>query len=452
MAYDQKDTITAIATAPGTAAISVIRISGKDTIEISNKIFSGPVDKYKSHTLHYGKILDDKKNVIDSVLLVVMLRPKSYTGEDSVEIHCHGGSLITQKVLQTVLNAGARAANPGEFTLRAFLNNKIDLLQAEAVQELISANNELALKAAENQLEGVLSASIKKIQKKLIDIAAIIEAWIDFPEEDLEFASKDEIKNRLKIIKDKLEKLSDSFHEGNILFEGINLAIVGTPNVGKSSLLNVFCKKNRAIVTPISGTTRDTIEENIKLGCLHFKIIDTAGIRKTDQIIEKEGIERSKKAIKEADVVLIVLDASRVLSDDDFELLETLKPHKTIVVWNKIDLNDQPPGLLCKNIVHISAKKNIGIDLLKEKIENLIWKKAPPSKDQIIITKLRHKKEIEKAIKSSQNAIFGLDNDVSLEFVVSDLRDSLNKLKNIIGHDVSEDILSSIFSKFCIGK
>ena len=446
------DTIASIATGPGPAAIAVIRISGKDSIRISNSFFSGPVDTYQTHTVHHGKIIDNNKKIIDSVLLTVMIGPRSYTGEDSIEISCHGGSLVTKKVYETIIQAGIRPANPGEFTFRAFLNNKIDLLQAEAVQELISASNETALKTAENQLEGALSSTILNLQKEIIDIAAIIEAWVDFPEEGLEFASKDEITERLEIVKNKLNKLSSSFYEGKILFEGVNLAIIGTPNVGKSSLMNALCKKDRAIVTSIAGTTRDTIEEKIALGPLHFNIIDTAGIRETSEVVEEEGIKRSKKVFKDADIVLLVLDASKNLSDDDIKLIEKVTQEKTIFTWNKIDIESCPKALNCKHSSQISAKENIGIDELKEKIEEVIWENTPPSKEEAILTKIRHKNAVDEAIKSCNDVINGINSNISAEFIASDLRYCLNNLASIIGHDVTEDILTSIFSKFCVGK
>lgn len=447
-----EDTIAAIATAPGTAAISVIRISGKDAIKIASSFFSGKVKSYKSHTVHLGKVLNKNNEVVDSVLLTVMLGPNSYTGEDCIEISCHGGTIVTQKVYETIIQAGARAALPGEFTFRSFLNKKIDLVQAEAVQALISASNEMALKAAENHLEGALSLIISNIQKDLIDIAAIIEAWVDFPEEGLEFASKEEINERLEQIKNKLIKLSDSFHEGKILFDGINLAIIGTPNVGKSSLMNALCRRDRSIVTPIPGTTRDSIEEKIFIGPLHFNIIDTAGIRNTSEIVEEEGIRRSKKIFKESDIILLVLDASKELSENDLTLLGQVEPDKTIVIWNKIDLEENPPQLYCKNSCCISAKENLGMDELKETILKIVWKNTPHSKEEILLTKIRHKNGVDEAIKSCNDAINGLRNNLSAEFVASDMRYCLNHLSTIIGHDVTEDILSSIFSKFCIGK
>lgn len=447
-----EDTIAAIATPPGTGAISIIRISGNDAVKIASSLFSGKVEKFKSHTVHLGKVLNKDRQTVDTVLLTIMLGPNSYTGEDCIEISCHGGTIVTQKVYETVIQAGARAALPGEFTFRSFLNKKLDLVQAEAVQSLISASNEMALKAAENHLEGALSSAISSIQKELLDIAAIIEAWVDFPEEGLEFASKEEINENLELIKNKLLKLSNSFNEGKILFDGINLAIIGTPNVGKSSLMNALCRKDRSIVTPIPGTTRDSIEEKIFIGPLHFNIIDTAGIRNTQEIVEEEGIRRSKKIFKNSDIVLLVLDASKDLSSEDQNLLQQVDPDKTIVIWNKIDIQKKPPMIDAKNICHISAKENLGMDELKETILKSVWKNSPPSKDQILLSKVRHKTAVDEAIISCSDAINGLKNNLSAEFIASDMRYCLNHLSTIIGHDVTDDILSSIFSKFCVGK
>ncbi len=451
MSLDYQDTIAAIATAHGEAAISIIRISGQSSLEIASKIFSRKIDNFPSHSAHFGRILDRDGKTLDSVLFLIMLSPNSYTGENSVEIHCHGGLLVTRKVLERVLEAGARAANPGEFTLRAFLNKKIDLAQAEAVAELISANSEIALHAAESQLEGRLSKTILEFQSELIDIAATTEAWVDFPEEELELESKKEINERLFNLQKKMEHLLETFHDGKILTSGINLAIVGPANVGKSSLMNLLCQKERAIVTPLPGTTRDTLEEKIQLGNLHLNVIDTAGIRETSDPIEKEGIKRSKKALESADVVLMVLDASKDLSLKDYEFLEA-KADKTLVVFNKIDLVKKLPKSPFKDTSYISAKENIGLDALKKQIEKMVFARPLPSKEELFLTKERHRDAIALALKSLKDAISALDQDLSPEFISSDIRFCLSSLSSIIGHDVTEDILSKIFSKFCIGK
>lgn len=442
------DTIAAVATAPGEGAIAVIRISGPCALSIAETIFSRSIKDFKTHTAHYGQILKTDGAPLDSVLLLIMKGPNSYTGEDSVEISCHGGSLVTRRVLERIFEAGARPARPGEFSLRAYLNGKLDLAQAEAVQELIAAKSELALENASRQLEGALSTKIASFQKELTGTAAILEAWVDFPEEGLEFAAMDEIIADLESVCLRMAKLQATFHDGKALHEGLFLCLIGSPNVGKSSLMNALLCKERAIVTEIAGTTRDLLEEDFRLGHLHFKLIDTAGIRDTEEIIEKEGIRRSQKAMQEADLILLLLDASRPLSRQDRELLRTTPQEKTIVVWNKIDLGEPPEEIPS---VQISAKEERGLDALKDAIEARLWKHSP-SKEEILITKLRHHQALGHAIASCRAVIAGLKEGVSAEFSASDMRNALNELGTIIGTNVTEDILSAIFSKFCLGK
>ncbi len=446
------DTIAAIATAPGEGAISVIRISGEAAFAVAQKIFTGNITNYLTHTAHYGKIVSKEGAILDTVLLLIMRAPKSYTGENLVEISCHGGILVTQRVLQRITEAGARPARPGEFSFRAYLNGKIDLAQAEAVQQLIAAKNELAMQTAEQQLEGTLSKVISQFQKELTEIAAILEAWVDFPEEGLEFAPTEQIIATLEAICQQMARLRSTFHQGRMLHQGISLCLLGSPNVGKSSLMNALLGKERAIVTPIAGTTRDLLEEDLRLGDLHFRLIDTAGMRTTEEIVEQEGIRRTKKAMKEADLVLLLLDASRPLSETDQALLESVTPEKTILVWNKTDLQKPSSPLPWPLSVQISAKEQLGLEDLHKAVETLIWKQGPPSKEEIVITQQRHHHALCKAIDGIQSVISGLKQNVSAEFVTSDLRHSLNELGTIIGTNVTEDILSAIFSKFCLGK
>jgi len=443
------DSIAAIATPAGEGAIAVIRISGPQTFEIAAAIFSKSLEGCKSHTAHYGNILGRGGEVLDNVLLLWMKGPRSYTGEDTVEISCHGGSLVTRRVLERIFEAGARPAQPGEFSLRAFLNGKIDLAQAEAVQELIAAKSDLALENAERQLQGSLSERIALFQKELTDVAAILEAWVDFPEDDLEFATTQEIIASLEAISIQMEKLRATFHDGKALHTGISLCLLGSPNVGKSSLMNALLGKERAIVTEIAGTTRDLLEEDLRLGGLHFRLIDTAGIRDTEELVEQEGIRRSQTAMQEADLILLLLDASRPLSDKDRQLLQIAPQEKTLVIWNKIDLC-QPTEKIPS--VQISAKQKLGLDDLKKAIERLIWKTGPPSKEEVMITKQRHFQALTHAIESCQTVIAGLKQGISAEFVASDMRACLNELGTIIGTNVTEDILTAIFSKFCLGK
>jgi tRNA modification GTPase len=450
LSYQNGDTVAAIATAPGESAIAIVRISGDLAIAVAEKVFSGPVASYKSHTAHYGKIIDANGDPIDHVLLLVMRSPKSYTGEDTVEIFCHGGGIVSKRVLERIIQAGARAARPGEYSFKAFMNGKLDLAQAEAVQELISAKNDLAWKAAGQQLEGALSQKISTFQTKLVEIAAILEAAVDFPEEDLVFATTEDVIRDLEGVAEEMCGLENTFYEGKILSEGLSLCLAGTPNVGKSSIMNLLLGKNRAIVTEIAGTTRDLLEEDLSLSGLHFRLMDTAGIRETSEIVEQEGIRRSKEAMKEADLVLLVLDASREISSEDQELLHSLPKEKSIVIWNKIDLGK--PKEKIAEAVELSAKVGIGLSNLKETIAKVIWKKGPPSRDEIFLTKLRHKEALSNARTNIEKVIHGLKSGLSPEFASSDMREGLQELSSIIGTNVTEDILSSIFSKFCIGK
>lgn len=451
--YQPGETIAAIATPPGEGGIAVIRISGHEALSITQKIFSGSVRNYKTHTAHFGKILDAEGKLVDEGLILVMHGPKSYTGEDTVEIQCHGGSLVTRRVLETVLRAGARAAQPGEFTFKAFMNGKLDLAQAEAVQELIHARNEFALSAAEQHLQGALSKQISAFQKELVDIAAILEAWVDFPEEGLEFASLEEVIAILEQTRDKMQKLANSFHDGKIIHEGLSLCLAGPPNVGKSSLMNALLGKERAIVTDIPGTTRDILEEEMRLGGLHFRLVDTAGIRETDEIIEQEGIRRTRRAMKAADLILLVLDLSRPLTETDHALLSSAPSEKTVLVWNKCDLpHVELPKLPLEHTVKISAKTGEGLDQLRDAIHHVIWLKGPPSKEELLITNLRHQQALLGAIDSCNQLIRGLQENVSPEFLSSDMRKILSELGTILGTNITEDILSAIFSKFCIGK
>ncbi len=446
------ETIAALATAPGEGAVAIIRISGPKALAIADQLFSKRASSLACRSATYGKIINASGTLIDKVLLIVMRGPASYTGEDTVEIYCHGGSFVSKEVLEETLHAGARLATPGEFTCRAFLNGKIDLAQAEAVAQLIGAKNSLALQAASQQLGGALSKKIASLQQELTDTAAILEAWVDFPEEGLEFAPFEEVIALLEKTVQKLEQLLSTFDEGKLLHEGLSLCLIGPPNAGKSSLLNALLGKERAIVTPIAGTTRDLLEETLRLGELHMRLIDTAGIHETTELIEQEGIRRSFSAMEQADLILLILDASCPLGEEEKKLLEKVPFDKTLLVWNKIDLPVHPSPTQRLPEVQISAKEGIGLDTLKEQIDRLIWKKGPPSKEEVLLTSLRHKEAISDAKSSLQSVIQGLQGGVSAEFVSSDMREALRSLGRIIGRDIGEDILSSIFANFCVGK
>jgi len=451
--YFPGETIAAIATPPGEGGVAIIRISGDRALEIADGIFSGPVLSYRTHTAHYGQLLNANRELVDHVLLLVMLDKRSYTGEDTVEIHCHGGSLITRRVLEVVLQAGARAALPGEFTFKAFINGKIDLAQAEAVQELICAKNERALDAAGNQLQGTLSQKIKSYQVALTKTAAILEAWVDFPEEGLEFASMEEIVMELEEICAEMKTLSNTFHNGKILHEGLAICLIGCPNVGKSSLMNALLDKNRAIVSAIPGTTRDVLDDYIRLNGLHFKLSDTAGIRSTEESIEQEGIRRSRETMQNADVNILVFDAHKGLESEDLQLIQEVPKNKTIIVWNKMDLSHaELPMLDFPLIVRVSAKNKEGLKQLLEAIDTIVWQEGPPSKEEIVITNIRHKEALCHAIDAAERVATGLQQSISPEFLTMDMRLCLNELGKVIGTNITEDILSAIFSKFCIGK
>jgi tRNA modification GTPase len=391
--------------------------------------------------------------IIDEALVLVMRAPNSYTGEETVEIHCHGGTLIARKVLQTALQAGALAAQPGEFTFKAYMNGKLDLAQAEAVQELIGAKNDLALCAAEKQLQGVLSDTIAAFQKRLLDSAAILEAWVDFPEEDLAFTPMDVMLSELEEIKRAMQHLMQTFDEGKIIRYGLSVCLAGLPNAGKSSLMNALLGSERAIVTDVPGTTRDLIEAEMRVGTLTLQLFDTAGIREVEEIVEREGVRRSKAMIAEADLVLCVLDATLALCAQTEALLSLLPKEKTIVVWNKIDLAQLPiQSLNLPYEVQLSAKTKEGLEKLKRAIEACVFKKGPPSKEEVMLTNARHAEALQSAIDALFCVIDGLRSGASAEFVSSDMRQVLSELAKIIGQDITEEILNTIFSKFCIGK
>ncbi len=449
-----KDTIAAIATPPGEGGIAIVRISGPQSFQVATSIFSGSMNAYESHTAHLGSILTAQGKKIDQALVLVFRNPKSFTGEDTIEFHCHGGAFIAKKVLERAIEEGARPARPGEFSLKAFMNGKIDLSQAEAIQDLIGAKSEQALKAAEEQLEGKLSKNVVSMQKELTHIAAILEAWVDFPEEDLEFAPFEEVINKLKDIAKTIEKYLSTYEEGRRLRDGIQVSLVGAPNVGKSSLMNALLGIDRSIVSPIAGTTRDLVHEDIKLSGISLRLVDTAGIRNQAEIIEEEGIRRSRRVMEQSDVILLVMDSTRPDCIESRELLESLPKSKTVAIWNKSDLaNLHPlPDIGVDRSVAISALHLQGIETLKRTLEDLIWQKGAPLQQEVTITNIRHKKALEDAHRYITLAMGGLQQVISAEFVAFDVRSALMELGSIIGTNISEDILDAVFSSFCIGK
>lgn len=454
-------TIVAISTAPAIGGIGIIRMSGEKVFEILDKIFIAKniedISKIKGYTMKYGKIVDNNE-IIDEVLVSYFKAPKSYTSENMCEINSHGGIIVVKKILELCLKNGAILAEPGEFTKRAFLNGRIDLTQAEAIIDVINAKTDKELKASVNQLEGFLKAQIENIRKKAIDLIVDIEASIDYPEYDVEEVTYEKSKYMLENIKEELEKLSKSFETGKIIKDGIKMAIIGRPNAGKSSLLNEILKEERAIVTNIAGTTRDTIEEQIIIGGIPFKIIDTAGIRKANDEIEKIGIEKSRKVAKESDIIIAVFDNSEKLTEEDFEILEFIKNKNAIIILNKIDLLEDNKEIINeiekvgKKIIKISLLKKLGIELLYDELIQKFNLNEISLDNENIITNLRHKNLIDNAIKSTKEAIESLKNNMPVDIIAINIKDILEELGKITGESVSEDIIKEIFSKFCLGK
>jgi tRNA modification GTPase len=470
-----EDTIAAISTPIGEGGIGIVRLSGKDAIPIADKVFFSPRGKKlrdaKSHTVVYGFVIDPAKNEkIDEVIAAVMKAPKTYTREDVVEINCHGGMLALRATLQLLLRQGARLAEPGEFTKRAFLNGRIDLSQAEAVIDVIRAKTEEAERLALQQLEGRLSAKITNMRDKVTELCMHIEAYIDFPEDEIEIIEKGDLLGSMQSIGRELLILSKRYDEGRFFREGVSTAIVGKPNVGKSSLLNSLLQKDRAIVTEMPGTTRDVIEDYLNINGLPLRIMDTAGIRETHDLAEMEGVRRSLKAIEDADIVLAVLDASRPFDEADKEVIDKVKDKRAVIVINKSDIvkirdTSHISESICRKadanmgcvpnfpIVKVSALKGDGIDDLKDAIYSLcITASKASDAEDIIITNLRHRQSIDRALKSLKDAEDALKRNKPLEVVALFLRESLDSLGEIIGAVTTEDILNKIFSEFCIGK
>ncbi len=454
---DLEDTIAAISTPIGEGAIGIVRISGKDAVKIADAIFKSKKDKlpssFRSFTTHYGYV-NDEGEIVDEALLTLMRAPKSYTKENMVEISCHSGIMPLRKTLDLVLKNGARAAEPGEFTKRAFLNGRLDLAQAEAVLDIIKSKTDISLRVAMGQLKGGLSACLNKIKDELLTSLANIEASIDFPDEDLEILSEANIKDRLGNIKDELAKLLESADSGIILREGLTCAICGKPNVGKSSLLNALLQRDRAIVTHIPGTTRDTIEEFVNIDGIPFKLVDTAGIAPTEDIIERQGVLRSREYLERCDLVLLVIDGSDYITDEDRILLADTYNRPRIVVINKIDLPQRIDltGLENERLVKVSAKYGNGIDELKVKIKDLVWGGKVITSDGAVVTNLRHKDALRCALTSVEDAIKVIEDNGSPELIAIELKDALDSLGEIAGEVVTDDLLDRIFSQFCIGK
>ena len=457
------DTIAAISTAPGIGGIGIIRLSGKNSFDILEKIFVAKnpekIENIKGYTMKYGKIINPKVNtVVDEVLVSFFKEPNSYTAENVCEINSHGGIIVIKKILELCLENGARLAEAGEFTKRAFFNGRIDLTQAEAIVDIINAKTEKESRASANQLEGNLSKEIKKIKNKILDVLTDIEASIDYPEYDIEDVSNKRALSMLENIQQDLENLNKSFENGKIIKDGIKVSIIGKPNSGKSSLLNAILKEERAIVTEIEGTTRDTIEEMVSINGIPFKFIDTAGIRNTENKVEQIGIEKSKKIAKESDLIIAMFDNSKKLSKEDEEIIEFIKDKKAIILLNKIDLGDMELinsdkiNKANKKIIKISVASELNLNDFYKELDNMYGLNEIATDNEILITNIRHKKIIEKAIKHVQDSKKDLEYGMPIDIISINIKSILEDLAEITGENITEDIIKDIFSKFCLGK
>lgn len=436
-------------------------MSGKNCFDVLQKIFKPKnvqsIENIKGYTIKYGNIVDGE-NIIDEVLVSYFKAPKSYTTENMCEINSHGGNIVLKKILELCLKNGAELAEPGEFTKRAFFNGRIDLLQAESVIDIINAKSDKELKTGVKQLEGFLSNEIAKIKQEILDVMVNIEVAIDYPEYDVDEVTNKQISDMLNSVEKKLKKLENSFDNGKIIKEGIKTAIVGKPNAGKSSLLNAILKEDRAIVTEIEGTTRDTIEEFVTINGIPLKLVDTAGIRKAKDEVEKIGISKSREIAKEADLIIAIFDSSKDLTDEDMEILNLIKGKKVIILLNKIDLNskidenDSRLLAVSQDIIKVSALNNLGIDKLYEKITDLFNLDQINLDNDVLITNLRQKNLITKAIEHIQETKNTMSNNMPLDIVAISIKEILEDFGSITGDEVSEDIIDEIFSKFCLGK
>lgn len=456
-------TIAAISTAPGIGGIGIVRMSGEECFKILDKIFKAKnpqeIEDIKGYTIKYGNIIDPTTNkTIDEVLVSYFKKPKSYTTENMCEISSHGGTIVVRKILEICLKNGAKLAEPGEFTKLAFLNGRIDLSQVESIIDIINAKTDKELKASMNQLEGNLSKSLANIKKQVVDLLVDIEASIDYPEYDVEEVTEEKARNKLEEIENAIEALYKTFENGKIVKEGIKLAIIGRPNSGKSSLLNAILNEDRAIVTEIEGTTRDTIEEFVSIKGIPFKIIDTAGIRDADNEVEKIGINKSKKVAEDSDLIIAMFDNSKPLNKEDKEILEFIKNRKAIILLNKIDLKESNLEN-CKEVIEAN-KKILKISLASEsnlsdlynELDIMFSLEQIIPDNEVMITNIRHKELIEEALCHLQEAKLSLESNMPVDIISINIKEVLQDLGKITGENVSEDVIKEIFSKFCLGK
>jgi tRNA modification GTPase len=457
----EEDTIAAVATPPGEGGVAIVRMSGPQAEPIAGKIFSranGKNGALRSHTLHHGTVQDPKTGaVLDEVLIVLMRKPRSYTGEDVAEIHCHGGPLLTRRILQLVLSCGARHAEPGEFTKRAFLNGRLDLAQAEAVLDVIQASTETGMKLAVQQMHGGLSKWVTGLREELLDILAQVEAAIDFPDEDIELLEKEELVQNIVNLREKIAGIVSSYEWGRLFREGAKVCIAGRPNVGKSSLLNALLGEERVIVAATPGTTRDVIEESVNLGGLPVILWDTAGIHESNDPVESAGIEFSRRRLEDAEVTLVVLDGSAYLNAEDALILNSVNAKKGLLVINKSDLPQRLDAALIaaaagtdKKSVFVSARYGKGISELKNALRELLL--DTPTEPEVVLTNLRHKAALEKSIAGLDASIKAIRSGMAPDLVMVDLAEAKDGLSEVIGSVFHNDILEHIFTKFCIGK
>jgi len=457
----KSDTIAAIATAMSPSGIGIIRLSGNESLEIIDKIYRSKLNKKKiseceSHTIHYGYIYDGD-NLIDEVMVLLMKAPNTYTKEDTIEIDCHGGVYVMKRILETVIKYGARPAEPGEFTKRAFLNGRIDLTQAESVIDVINSKNSFALKSSLSQLKGSVLTDVKKIRGNILHQIAFIETALDDPEHISLDGYNEELLSVINNERKEIKKLLDSSDNGRILKEGINTVILGKPNAGKSSLLNVLVGEERAIVTDIAGTTRDVLEEQINLHGISLNIMDTAGIRSTEDVVEKIGVKRAKEYANKADFIIYVIDSSTSLDESDFEIMDILKDKKAVVLLNKSDLEivtskEEVEKHLDKIIISISAKESIGITELEETIKEMFFHGEVSFNDEVYITNIRQKNSLQDALDSLNLVVQSIEDDMPEDFYSIDLMSAYESLGKMIGESVEDDLVNEIFSKFCMGK
>ena len=457
----KSDTIAAIATAMSPSGIGIIRLSGDESLEIIDKIYrsksnSKKISNCQSHTVHYGYICDGEE-MIDEVMVLLMKAPNTYTKEDTIEIDCHGGVYVMKRILETVIKYGARPAEPGEFTKRAFLNGRIDLTQAESVIDVINSKNSFALKSSLSQLKGSVLSDVKKIRGNILHQIAFIETALDDPEHISLDGYNEELLSVINNERKEIKKLLDSSDNGRILKEGINTVILGKPNAGKSSLLNVLVGEERAIVTDIAGTTRDVLEEQINLHGISLNIMDTAGIRSTEDIVEKIGVTKAKEYANKADFIIYVIDSSTSLDESDFEIMEILKDKKAVVLLNKSDLDvvtskEEVENHLDKTIISISAKENTGISELEEKIKEMFFTGEVSFNDEVYITNIRQKNSLQDALDSLNLVVQSIEDDMPEDFYSIDLMSAYESLGKMIGKSVEDDLVNEIFSKFCMGK